>query len=475
MKKTIIFLITIIMLLSSIKVDAQTTSFYEGEYIPNIWLNRKSPYDNLIYYSQARTFREISTNNLAYCVEPFNNFYANQNYESTLKPSNFTNEQIKNMTLISHFGYGYKNHTDMKWYAITQLLLWEVADPNGYYYFSSYKNGPAVNTFQNEINEIKTLVNNYKQSTSFNNQTFYTTENESLTIIDYNNVLNSFSTTTDFVTITNNTIKTKPLSVGNYTINLEKQSKVHNKPILFYQSPSSQKIMDIGDPEVINNKIHLNVIKTTTLITKKDDETNNNPQGDAHLTGAVFELYTENNTKLETITMDTLTKEIKNLPFGTYYIKEIKPGEGYKLNDKKHYFTVSKDSPTNEIEISNQVIRKTIKIKKEYGHDNNFKPEQNISFNILDSNDNLIKTIITNELGEAEITLPYGKYKIVQLTTTEGYEKIKPLYFEITSEESLSYNLKNYKIPVPNTSTKSLIDKILEFIKDLLCGKKQYK
>ena len=75
MKKTIIFLITIIMLLSSIKVDAQTTSFYEGEYIPNIWLNRKSPYDNLIYYSQARTFREISTNNLAYCVEPFNNFY----------------------------------------------------------------------------------------------------------------------------------------------------------------------------------------------------------------------------------------------------------------------------------------------------------------------------------------------------------------------------------------------------------------
>ena len=230
--------------------------------------------------------------------------------------------------------------------------------------------------------------------------------------------------------------------------------------------------MDIGDPETIKNKFYLKVIKTTTFITKKDNETNNNPQGEAQLTGAIFELYEENNKKIQTINMDTLTKEIKNLPFGTYYIKEIKPGKGYKLNEEKHYFTVSKDSPTNEIEISNQVIKKTIKIKKEYGYDNNFKPEQNISFNILDLNDNLIKTITTNEAGETEITLPYGKYKIVQLTTTEGYEKIKPLYFEITSEELLSYNLKNYKIPVPNTSTKSLIDKILKFIKDLLCGKK---
>ena len=66
---------------------------------------------------------------------------------------------------------------------------------------------------------------------------------------------------------------------------------------------------------------------------------------------------------------------------------------------------------------------------------------------------NLIKTIITNEKGIAEITLPYGKYKLTQLTTTEGYQKITPIQFEIVNDSEIFYELKDYKIPVPNTST----------------------
>lgn len=474
MKKTIIFLIILsLIIIPTPNTYAKTTSFYEGEYIPNIWLNRKSPYEDIIYYSQGRTFRETSSNNLAYCIEPFNDFYGNQSYTPTTTPTNFSDEKLKELSLIAHFGYGYKNHTDMKWYAITQLLIWQTSYPNGYYYISSYKNGPAVSTYQNEINEIKNLVNNYKKNTSFNNQTFYITENESLTITDTNNILNTYTTKDSFITINNNTLSTTPLLAGTYTINLEKNSTIHNKPILFYQAETSQKLIDIGDPQTINNKININVIKTSTTITKKDSETVEITQGEATHNGTTFEIYNEKDELIEKITLENnLTHEIKNLSFGNYYIKEIKSGTGYKLNENKYSFTISKDNPNNIIEITNDVIKGTLKIKKEYGYDKNFLPEKNISFNIFDSNDNLIKTIITNEQGEAEIILPYGKYKLIQLTTTEGYEKIEPLYFEIINEETLEYNLKNYKISVPNTKTESILNKILKFIKELLCLKK---
>lgn len=86
-------------------------------------------------------------------------------------------------------------------------------------------------------------------------------------------------------------------------------------------------------------------------------------------------------------------------------------------------------------------------------------------------NNKLIKTITTNEEGFAEIDLPYGKYKLVQLTTTEGYQKIEPIEFEITTTKEIIFTLKDYKIDVPNTKTISFIERLIIIIKNILCGK----
>ena len=65
------------------------------------------------------------------------------------------------------------------------------------------------------------------------------------------------------------------------------------------------------------------------------------------------------------------------------------------------------------------------------------------------------------------------KYKLTQLTTTEGYQKVEPIEFEITKDqEELYYNLQNYKIKVPNTFSTSIFEKIIKVIKDIICGKK---
>ena len=77
---------------------------------------------------------------------------------------------------------------------------------------------------------------------------------------------------------------------------------------------------------------------------------------------------------------------------------------------------------------------------------------------------------MTDKSGTAEITLPYGKYTLTQLTTTEGYQKVEPITFEITTNNQvIEKTLKNYKIEVPNTSKKSLLELIIEFIKEIIC------
>ena len=202
-RANIIFLIIITLLtfIPLTKAEAKTTSFYEGEYIPNIWMNRKNNQSGIIYYNQARIFREANTNNIAYCIEPFIFFNENYSYTGTTTPNNFTQQQIEDMILISHFGYGYGNHLEQKWYAITQFMLWKTAEPNATYYFSNYKNGPPITMFESEINEITSLINNYKKDLSFNNQTYTIVENQKITITDTNNIINTFKVTSNNATI----------------------------------------------------------------------------------------------------------------------------------------------------------------------------------------------------------------------------------------------------------------------------------
>ncbi|MCI8547554.1 MAG: hypothetical protein HFJ38_01555, partial [Bacilli bacterium] len=100
-------------------------------------------------------------------------------------------------------------------------------------------------------------------------------------------------------------------------------------------------------------------------------------------------------------------------------------------------------------------IKKEITIHKEYGTKDNTIPEEGISFDIYDSNNNLIDTITTDKEGNAKIKLPYGKYKVKQRNTNTGYTKVKDFEIEVTEEEKeYEYKLYDYKIPIPNTGIK---------------------
>ena len=456
MKKIIIILLLIIGITytSCLTTNALTTNFYEGEYIEGIWMNKYNPSNKTIYYQKARFFRQSNTNEFAYCIEPFSFFNGTAMYESTINPYNLSQNQIERIKLIAHFGYMYKNHTDTKWYAITQFMIWQVSDPSGDYYFTDSLNGNRINPYQNEINEINNLIINYNTLPSFTNNTFYQVENNNLIIEDSNNILNYYTINDTNIIKENNKLIINYQNEGEYTVSLTRQDTYHNKPIIFFQTNQSQNLVETGDVNNIQASFKVLVQKTNLTINKLDKDTNSTtPSGNASLDGAIYNLYNEKNELIKELTISNNQAIIDNLDYGKYYLKEIKAGEGYQIDEEIHYFEITNNNPIININLYNNVIKALLKINKKYGEDNNFNNEDNISFNIYDSNNKLIDTITTDNEGNATIELPYGKYTLEQINTKEGYKKNNNIDFIIDSCEDKEIFLKDLKIKVPNTHT----------------------
>ena len=474
-KKINIFLILIASIFISknivINVQAEDANFYEAEYIDGIYMNKYDYSTGITYFQKARFFRKTNTNEFAYCIEPFKIFNESSTYESTISPTNLNKNQIDRISKIAHFGYGYSNHNDSKWYAITQMMIWKEANPNnGDYYFTDSLNGNRINPYDNEINEINNLINNHNTIPSFSNKTYTIISNNKLILEDTNNVLDKYiidNNNNNNYEIKDNKIIINNLKKGNYKYNLIKQDNYYNKPYIFYQANNSQNLIKTGDIENISTSFQINVVETEIDVFKIDKDTKSIiTKGEAKLDGSTFTLYDSNMNKIKDLVIKNNQSIIKNINFGKYYLKETTPGIGYLLNDKIYEINITEKNTHQEIIVENKVIEKKITIEKKYGDNYILKNEKNISFDIYNYLDEKINTITTNEEGIAEITLPYGEYKIVQINSTEGYQKIDPITIKIDNTENEKIELKDMKIPVPNTHTDNTL--LLEIIKLLL-------
>lgn len=462
-KKLNIFLILIVSIfISLINVKAENASFYEGEYIDNIYMNKYDYNSQMIYYQKARFFRKTNTNEFAYCIEPFAMFNENSSYNSTLNPHNLSSSQIDKISKIAHFGYGYNNHTDPKWYAITQFMIWKETN-NGDYYFTDSLNGNRINIFQDEINEINNLINEYNTLPEFDDE--YTLLSGNAIIFKRN--LKNTIVTGENLKQDGNKLVINPSIEGEYTYNVVREDNIYNKPYIFYESNNSQDMLIQGDIKSINKSFKVKVIKPEIEITKIDKDTQSIiPSGEGELNGSIFTLTDENNKVIEELTIADNKSTLNNIPLGKYYIKETTPGEGYLLNNNTYEINITKENYKQQITIENKIIEKTITIEKKYGDTNTLMAEANISFDIYNSNNEKIYTITTNNLGIASITLPYGKYTLKQINTTEGYKKIDDITIIVDNTEDELIELKDLRIEVPNTSTNNYL--LILIIKYLL-------
>lgn len=437
-------------------------AIWNSEFIPGIYF-KKFRNDGFSKYEQARFIRRSEDNKFVYCLQPYMDIDNNLPYYQIARSDyalvlNMSQEQWEKIALYAYYGYYYVengyDHSDQKWYAISQYLIWKEADLNSRFVFTDTMNGNILsNKFASEIAEIENLISNHYKKPKFDTTEKTLPLGKTMDLIDSNGVLNNFtisSVENGTATINGNKLTVTANGIGKVKVNFVKQPTAWNSNPIVYYSNHSQNVMRTGNFDPVKSSVEIDAVGGKVKINKLDSDTKSSfPQGNATLKGAVYGIYNERNEKVGEITTDEDGYGISDyLPsLGNFYLKEIKASNGYLLDTNKYLFNIDKDNLITEVDVYEKVIDANVIIFKTFANGSTgiLKGEPNVTFEIYLNNCNsssllrsgkkcLVNSITTDEKGYAKIKLPYGKYTFKQVTSTPNYEKVKDFEVEVNED-----------------------------------------
>ena len=427
---------TIIIILSTLLCITNTNASVKIEK-QNIYYARYG--GDKPYLSDKVEYFEID-GNTAYCIEPGMPISTTDYIEMNELP--YSNDIIEKIKLIGYYGYNYENHTTNNYRLATQALIWNLIGGQKVDFYTKQYGYGAYSDISKENEEIQNLIHKHYLKPTINDiEEFY---NNEIIIKDANEVLDNYEIEyqgKNNVQIKNNTLIIKILKQDKLTL---KRKKYDNKTSVFYEGNNikSQMIAVLTLDEIDKIEINLSPIFGELKINKKS-----NKESIYTLKDAIYGIYDLGNNLIKEIKTDEKGNAQAKLTKGKYYLKELKAPLGYHLDETKHYFEIDKENLIKELILEEEVIESKIKLKKRYGNSSKeLYDEPNITFLVYKNNE-LINKITTNEIGEATIILPYGKYTIKQENTKEGYLKVND--FEITVDgknKELKYELVDEEI-----------------------------
>ena len=162
--------------------------------------------------------------------------------------------------------------------------------------------------------------------------------------------------------------------------------------------------------------------------------------------------FTEENALMTVVSGDDGSFSFENVPYGSWYIREIKQPTGFVLDETVYDVNISENEQVVEIEIVNKLVRGNIALMKvdaeytdtkltgavfEVYKDSNDNGE-------LDSEDELIGTLTEKEIGQYEMNdLLYGRYFILESASPDSYIRDEGVYEVFIDTDGKTYQVEN--------------------------------
>lgn len=468
--KYLLFLLIMLAVCPKVNVQAQTyTAQFNDKYqwIPNTFVNKEKGGNTK--YQQLAVIARKSDGQFVYCIEPGTPLDSTQTYEGQdydqSYVANMTQSQWERIQLLAYYGYGYSDsevdHNDLKWYSVTQFMIWKTV-PHGYdIYFADSLNGNRITRYTNEMAEMERLLSNHYATPDFGSSNYEMVIGNTLKLTDNSGVLSKYVVESNSFISANksgNDLYLTANAVGNTTVSLTKKDVKYSHPTIVYVKPGTQDVVQAGSYDPIDTNINIKIVGGKIAINKVDRDTGlSTPQGDATLKGAVYGVYREDGSYVtEIVTDENGYAKSGYLPsLGRFFLQEKTPSKGYELDTNKYYFDITKENLEPLIPVQEKVIERDVTFFKVYAQNETgfITGEPNVTFDIiLKSKNEKYASITTDSRGYASVKLPYGTYIVKQMTSTTNFEKVED--FEITINENTDQPL--YKLIANNEITAKL-------------------
>ncbi|WP_278552366.1 MSCRAMM family protein [Companilactobacillus farciminis] len=145
---------------------------------------------------------------------------------------------------------------------------------------------------------------------------------------------------------------------------------------------------------------------------------------------------------------------IKNLPYGSYTMTEVKAPDGYLINSSPIEFTIPDADGNTDLKVSqaDKSIPGSVILTKADAETKN--PIAGATFELLDSTGKVIQSgLVTDSSGKLAIDdLPVGDYSLVETAAAPGYElDATPLNFTIALNQTTPLALEKFNTALDTT------------------------
>ena len=241
--------------------------------------------------------------------------------------------------------------------------------------------------------------------------------------------------------------KSKDLPLGSYVVKETKNPKGY---LLDSKSYSVNITAENSKDTVFTHKVTSKEVpqKGRIELQKVDSETNKaEVQDNATFSGAEYTITNVAGKVVETLVTDGKgAARSKELPLGSYVVKETKNPVGYLKDTKSYTVNLTSDNRTEKV-FTKQVTSKEvpqkgmIELQKQDSETNKNEAQGEASFGgaeytITNASGKVVETLVTNGKGSAKSgKLPLGKYEIKESKNPEGYLMDETVYsVNLTSE-----------------------------------------